>query len=430
MATKLVAYLCHLNDIVMKSPGLSLSLASQKEGLPLAFEPKGQGECGAVFTITDVDGKLGKDENGSNLSVAVKTCIHPGGGSINVNEYEIWMGKVLAAIAKGTTPHITQVYGGMTTRWVVEGGYQEEKVRVMLMEHIVPPVVSIRSFQDLLGDLEENETTWSEDFVRQILFQVIYTLAVIGPRFRHNDVKPDNILFQRFSKPTSFAYKVGNVYYKTKPMSFMAKLSDFGISIDTASSKKGAPSQKKLGIVDKPSSYFDLYVFLQTTLAAAMPSSLNESSQSANPQVAAFASFMERLKVKDVPTISKATLSKVIPAYRGLIIPWISSHIQKVAEKTGTDPSTGFIFRTPIQVLEDPYFADMRITEAEFNSFSPRLKFIMPSTIKEDFTNEVLNACGFENIGETMGVPEGAGEGLHYLSFPTNLSKPLSFSLQ
>jgi serine/threonine protein kinase len=89
---------------------------------------------------------------------------------------------------------------------------------------------------DLLDFLRKwyDDKNFTLDHWKSIFFQILSVLAVIQtkyPEFRHNDLKPDNILIHKTdNKQDFFTYRIARKKYKVKNINYQIRLWDFDFS--------------------------------------------------------------------------------------------------------------------------------------------------------------------------------------------------------
>ena len=419
---RLIEWMCFLQKELLGAKDVQpVTDLSAAKGVPLDVATLGIGSHGSAIRYTDVKGIFSSRSTPEPVSIVLK--IHEDDDKIdNVPDYEIYVARLLSDLCRGsplnvyqTSPHIVRVFGGMDAVWYVNG--QKLVKRAMVMEPVTSPL-DVSSLKDLLYAMRDSKEAWENGWMRLILFQVIYTLAVWGPRFRHNDLTPMNVVLQALShkrQRAGYAYALrldeeSILYFHTaakRVMPFEVKIIDFGMAMDLGSTqawslpKLSKEAQEMLGIEPKPSSYVDLYSFLHTTYAlsgflesldsrdeegnvvqepifsASDPKPLDPKT---NPEVRAFIDFMERYKIASMPRVAPHKVAKATGAKR-LIRQWLPSAIQAKAEAPGSggkvtdDYGSTFTFVTPAQILQDTYFAPLRVDFPAFASQDLEGKF-------------------------------------------------------
>ena len=126
---------------------------------------------------------------------------------------------------------------------------------------------------DLLDYIRENYKTMKVKEWRVIFFQILSVLAVIQkkyPAFRHNDLKPNNILVQVSevnNKTLKFRYVInGNEYYVPN-IGAQIKLWDFDFACIPGiveNSKVDAEWTNKINIKAEQNKYYDVHYFFNT----------------------------------------------------------------------------------------------------------------------------------------------------------------------
>ena len=473
---RLVEWLCLLQeDLKASSHPIKITDLSSSKGVPLEVVTLGVGTHGSAVLYRDTEGVFGKDAFGKPVSIVLK--VHEDGATVdNVAEHEIYVGLLLSRLCRGSTlaihqvsPHVVRIFGSMDAVWFEGGeGQTSRKLvrRAMVMEPIHSPFEA-HNLKDLLYGMRQSGPAWKAGWIRVILLQVIYTLAVWGPRFRHNDLTPANIAIQALPEEVQkegYAYALqldeeSIVYFYTNTthvLPFEVKIIDFGMAMDLGSPHRyGLPklngqARKMLGIDLQPSSYFDLYSFLHTTYALSgflpsletvdvdgkpvkeaifPPSAPAPLDPKDHPEVQAFIDFMERHKIAQMPRVSSDTVVSATGAKR-LIRQWLPSAIQAKAEagkgEAVDDYGKRFVFLTPAQILQDPYFDPLRVDGTSFAKVNIQNKFYAPLGASWNKTLAVnsVAACPSTPSSSTLCTS------LDGQAFDASLSQPLQMGLQ
>lgn len=475
---QLVEWLCALQGDLLKSPTpRSITDLSASKGVPLEVGTLGIGSHGSAILYTAPKGF------GSEPTSVVLKIHEDEKGVDNLSDYEIYLSLLLSNLCRGTplnlyqaSPHVVRSFGGMDAVWNSKGTKLVK--RAMVMEPVTSPL-DLSSLKDLLYEMRTSEEAWANGWMRMVLFQVIYTLALWGPRFRHNDLTPLNVVLQKLDEgrqKAGYAYalrldETSILYFHTAlhtVMPFEVKIIDFGMAMDLASPqgwslpKLSKDAQRALGLETKPSSYFDLYSFLHTTYALSgfLPTldALNDEGKlveepifpstapkaldpRSNPEVKAFVDFMERYKIAKMPRVSAEQVAKATGAAR-LIRQWLPSTIQAKAEaNNGTvvdDYGSTFEFFTPAQILQDPYFDPLRTDLKTFASQDLKGKFYASLGASWDPSlptspSSLIMACPPPSSSFKSKTNHGSKTNqctsLDGQSFPSSLSLPLQASL-
>ena len=121
---------------------------------------------------------------------------------------------------------------------------------------------------DLLDFIRKNKNKINYKQWKVIFFQIIFILAYIQhyyPSFRHNDLKPNNILIKNnFSKKKYLIYKLDKYKFKVPNIGIQLKISDFDFAcidgiIDNI--KINSKHVKKAKITKNKNRYYDLHFF-------------------------------------------------------------------------------------------------------------------------------------------------------------------------
>jgi serine/threonine protein kinase len=146
-----------------------------------------------------------------------------------------------------------------------ENGEYHDKVSILISEWA--------NNGDLMDFIRNNYKTMSLVDWSVIFFQLISTLAIIQnkyPSFRHNDLKPNNILIHRIditNKNRNFKYTVNDVLYIIPNIGFIIKLWDFDFAcipdiVDNF--KVTAKWTSKINVKPKRNRYYDVHYFFNT----------------------------------------------------------------------------------------------------------------------------------------------------------------------
>lgn len=410
----MLEWLCKVNEKIMReSKEMKLTDVSTSMGIPLSIKPIGEGQSSHCLLFEDVTAVFGPNPFGNPIGIVAKVC-KMGKNICDVSDYEVIVGKEVTRLCLGgsssqfcVSPHVIRVFGSMQTK------FSSRPTKILLMEPLCPPSKD-RSFEELLLSLRRHPRRWNEGWVRLILFQVLYTLSVIGPTIRHNDLSPSNVGLSRLTDhqmEKGFAYCLtlnakDKLYFRVPKglnMPFLPKLLDFGLAIDLSSGLEPRPfgltpkGARALGIAKTPSRYFDVYFFLHTTLALASP-----FEHRSMKEVDDFLKFMERHSIATMPRVDEAVLKEIFKKDMP-VRPWLPLDVQREAEDHDgkVRSAAHFDFQTASQLLQDPYFDPLRTDEATFASFGGET-FMAP--IQERKTNRVkAGACTIKGMeGKTL----------------------------
>jgi serine/threonine protein kinase len=155
---------------------------------------------------------------------------------------------------------------------------------------------------DLLDYLRENYKTLKIKEWRVIFFQILSVLAVIQkkyPAFRHNDLKPNNILVQVSevnNKTLKFRYVINGHEYYVPNIGVQIKLWDFDFACIPGiveNSKVSADWTDKINIKPEQNKYYDVHYFFNTLTRKGF--------------------FSEFWKLSEVPQEVKEFVRRVVP---------------------------------------------------------------------------------------------------------------------
>ncbi len=194
----------------------------------------------------------------------------------------LFLTKIKDLFTRGITPHITIMFfhfecnlqqtilkpGSQQTNW-------KQTLRTELSANKILPTAPI-VVTELAngGDLEDylRERTRSKLLTelewRVLLFQVLHMLVVMQyhfPGFRHNDLKPNNILVNTYDKKSNnyFVYEMlGHTYY-VPDIGITLKLWDFDFSLDnnTPNNRQHNKFYKEFGYSNELNPIYDVHSF-------------------------------------------------------------------------------------------------------------------------------------------------------------------------
>lgn len=118
------------------------------------------------------------------------------------------------------------------------------------------------------GDLNQLVYNLSLENGRNILFQVIFTLATIQskfPEFKHNDLSTKNIFYKRSGSATGFyVYKIGEKVFKVPNTGLRIFIADFDLSIipSIINNRQVPIFDNEYNVTDAYNPYYDLSFLL------------------------------------------------------------------------------------------------------------------------------------------------------------------------
>ena len=139
---------------------------------------------------------------------------------------------------------------------------------------------------DLLDSLRRNYKKFTLIYWKVILFQLIFTLAIIQkkyPAFRHNDLKANNILLDISPKPKQprfYDYRYEDKSFSLPDIGIQVRLWDFDFSCIpnvVENAKVQAEWTDKINVKAEPNRYYDIHYFF-CTLLKFFPDLLTSSS--------------------------------------------------------------------------------------------------------------------------------------------------------
>jgi len=150
---------------------------------------------------------------------------------------------------------------------------------------------------DLENYIKKNLKKWSPETATLkltiIFFQILFTFLIIYikyPNFRHNDLKPNNILVSKTQQTQGYyLYNYNNIYFKIPNIGIQIKLWDFDLScIDGEVYNYKVNNMENFGIKLNKNHYYDIHTFLNYIL-------------------------LYTIKIKNMPLKIKKFIHKIIP---------------------------------------------------------------------------------------------------------------------
>lgn len=193
---------------------------------------------------------------------------------------------------------------------------------------------------DLMDYIKKNYKSFTAMTWRVLFFQLLSVLAIIQakyPSFRHNDLKPNNVLIHNIepSKSDKYKYVINKTEYMIPYIGFIIKIWDFDFAcipglVDNA--KVNAQWTSKINIHPKRNQYYDVHYFFNTLTGKGF--------------------FPEFFSIDEVPLKVKQFVRRVVPEKY--------STGDEVTEKGRI--MTNEEITTPDKILKtDPFFAKLRI---------------------------------------------------------------------
>jgi hypothetical protein len=140
-----------------------------------------------------------------------------------------------AFVEANVCPHFMAVYGD------VDCSYMTDKLKALLKTRLATAsavqmkynnVSFLEQFDcNLTKYMTNARSRYTDETVRALIFQLLYTLAVcqrLFPGFRHNDLSTNNVLVKRLRTPISATYKLNDrdVFYVTQ-VPILVALADY-----------------------------------------------------------------------------------------------------------------------------------------------------------------------------------------------------------
>ena len=170
------------------------------------------------------------------------------------------------------TDEITDVVGNSKKYWEFMDNYKIFNKYYDIGSILISEFASEGDLQDFLLKYYEKKS-FTLTYWRAIFFQILSTLASIHskyPSFRHNDLKPDNILVHKISLDlTKFSYRVEKKKYVLPNIGYQIRLWDFDFSSISGiadNNKLGLSWTNELNLTSKQHRYIDVhYLFTKLT---------------------------------------------------------------------------------------------------------------------------------------------------------------------
>ncbi|ATZ80702.1 serine/threonine-protein kinase [Bodo saltans virus] len=232
---------------------------------------------------------------------------------------------------------------------------------------------------------------------KSIFFQLLSVLAVIQskyPSFRHNDLKANNLLVHKITKPDDFfTYRIAKKKYRVKNIGYQIKMWDFDFAcIPGIVDNKKVESEwtKTINVTPTQNRYYDVHYFFNTLIKKSFCSGIMTNKNVPqevrdfinrllpekyrnDPLANELKSYIEKNihdKYKDcqygTKFINGYPMNPTIRKYIENMIPDKFKHI-----KVGVVHEKGRLlvddeYLTPLEILEtDPFFAEYRIDDKE-----------------------------------------------------------------
>ena len=234
------------------------------------------------------------NDSGKSINYGVKIVAYSkkdSYGDVNISNRpenaELVMLKLLSEfVLGGQTPHIVLPIGSFNTNIspfvkLAKSYKESKKFEQFLEKHVKGEYhddVSVLISEwanggDLLDYLKSNYKTMKLKEWKVIFFQIISVLAVIHkkyPAFRHNDLKPNNILVQMSeikNKQLRFRYVINDHEYYIPDIGVQIKLWDFDFACIPGvvdNSKVSAEWTDRINIKPEQNKYYDVHYFFNT----------------------------------------------------------------------------------------------------------------------------------------------------------------------
>ncbi|CAI2358512.1 Protein kinase [uncultured virus] len=303
-----------------------------------------------------------------------------------------------------TIPHVNQVLQsdmGMHNKhheklyefmdWYNQGVFAD-KVSVLFTEW--------SNSKDMLDYIRSHYKQMTVDHWRLIFFQLLITLVKIHrkyPMFRHNDLKPNNILIDVFPiKPKrGFVYKTDCLNHKfiVPDMGISIKIWDFdfaSIGNQVTNNKVSSNWAQKLGITANPNKYYDIHYFFTYLING---------------------NCFDILGKDDVPSTVKTFIKEVIPLKYRILSPYKTDLINsycRIANKLSAmienkEPVADALF---IEYNETKQEYETTITNVDidrYNIISPSGRLIS----HDEYTSpeDILNNSSFFDCWKDLKTP-------------------------
>jgi hypothetical protein len=230
---------------------------------------------------------------------------------------------------------------------------------------------------------------------KSIFFQLLSVLAVIQskyPSFRHNDLKANNLLVHKITKPdVYFKYQIAKKKYRVNNIGYQIKMWDFDFACipGVVDNKKVELEWTRIiNVTPEQNQYYDVHYFFNTLIKKGFVSGIM-TNKNVPQEVRDFINRILPEKYRNNPLMNELKLfidknmpdkykdnqygSKYINGYP--INPSIKKYIDNMIPdkfkgmKTGVVHEKGRLlvndeYLTPLQILEnDPFFAEYRVED-------------------------------------------------------------------
>ena len=440
---------------------------SRKDKKAISIIKLGAGNFGYCYLVRDVSNKFG------GASVVFKVAYEKGAVT-NIDTREIKIGKQMSMMCLGpvrrktplASPYMIRVYGSVNTQFVTPHYWRAIRDKTdfkarkttrntcMLLEYVprfnfkVPrasiainrygdwkestqwAISSPRSGGEFFRMMDGNTALCNHGWISYILFQVLFTIAVFGRRFRHNDISPSNIMITPYEGPRrAFEFRVSkgeSLYFRVPfEFNFQVKIHDFGYTVDLnhgeeldremlksvykcgdkaqceREKQKITTWRKSIGLEAIYSQYYDPYLFLWWANMGLSKMRVSSAGECVN-----FIHFMDRLGMDKFPGKEGRLTSKM----------------QIEADQTGS--YNGYRMFTALEMLQDEYFAPYRITMREFKELPSSQQIHIPFMYDENVPVVDVSAC--RSFMEPTKKNPNCGKTLLGTEIRTDLSVPFT----
>ena len=180
-----------------------------------------------------------------------------------------------ALIAKHASPHFVFVYCNADVRSMAERLKTLLKDRIKSSTKIQLKYNNVCFLElynmDLTKWLKSHSSAVNDTNVRNAIFAVVYTLAVLQkayPGFRHNDLSTNNVLVKKLHKPMKAGYVLDGTSYYVPSMPVLVAINDYDFTHvpNHPSLANERVINGKYKVTEFPNRTYDTHFFLKTVL--------------------------------------------------------------------------------------------------------------------------------------------------------------------
>lgn len=220
--------------------------------------------------------------------------------------------RLTTGLMEHASPHFVYVYCEVDCRSLAPklGPLLKQRLKELTpMQQRYNSVCFMEVFHSNLTRFLQHSTLVDDDTVRGLIFQVLYTLAVLQGRlagFRHNDLSTNNVLIKRLTRRPLLQYTASGTTFYVSSTVFPA-LSDYDFVHVPGS--KGLVNERvqsgKYKVDGRRNDSYDSHLFLKSVL---------KCIHRRREKLPATAAFLARLKMKEEDRQNDSVMPRLRPA--------------------------------------------------------------------------------------------------------------------